>query len=151
MNSRDMSDADSFSDEDLDGRLGDAIRRCLFDSYGCEVPSSEAWARIRGRIEDQLARTNKRGRNWSLRVRTAPLAQALVLIALLVVFRVGLDSSLGLPQEIVVPTIVTESSAVSSPVYVGAEDALSGLRLMRSSRELTIMDYRLAPFVEIGP
>jgi len=131
----------------LDSGLDDLIRRALRASIGREEPSPKVW---RGIVENIGAQASKKQRTprGPLHLRSAALAQAVVLITFLLVFSFSLDTSYHVYQTAYRPTPTICMVEDLSPFASGLDDMLSGLRLARSARRLTVLDYRLAPFVE---
>jgi len=131
----------------LDSGLDDLIRRTLRTSIGREEPSSKVW---RGIVEDIRAQAGKKQRahRGLLHLRSAALAQAVVLITFLLVFSFSLDTSFHVYQTAYQPTPTFSLLEDLSPLGSELDDMLSGLRLARSARKLTVLDYRLAPFAE---
>lgn len=124
------------------------VRRTLRESVGREEPSPEVWRGIVKSIEARGEKKHQRTRKGPLHLRSAALAQAVVLITLMVVFSFGLDRGFHVSQTARQPTptasVIEDLSALGS----GLDDMLSGLRLAGMAREMTVMDYRLAPFVD---
>ena len=131
----------------LDSGLVELIRWTLRESIGREQPSPKVW---RGIVKDIRAQAGKKQRNrrGPLHLRSAALAQAVVLITFLLVFSFSLDTSYHVYQTAYRPTPTICMVEDLSPFASGLDDMLSGLRLARSARRLTVLDYRLAPFVE---
>lgn len=131
----------------LDRGLDDLIRRTLRASIGREEPSPKVW---RGIMEDIEAQASKKQRTprGPLHLRSAALAQTVVLITFLLVFSFSLDTSFHVYQTAYQPTPTICMVKDLSSFKIGLDDMLSGLRLARSARRLTVLDYRLAPFAE---
>ncbi len=132
----------------MNGGLDRLIRRTLRESIGREEPSPRVWRGIVKRIEAQAGERLQRTRTGPLHLRSAALAQAVVLVTLLLAFSFGLGRSFETPQGAHRPTPTTSMVRALSPFGTDLDDMLSGLRLARSARRLTVLDYRLAPFAE---
>jgi len=132
-----------------DGALARLVRRALHESVGKEEPSPRVWREIAEGISSQSQTRGRRVSGGLRPLRSAALAQVVVIVALLLAFGFSLDRSYPLPQMRygATPTIGLPER-VSSPGST-LDDMLSGLRLARSARELTVRDYRLAPFAEL--
>ena len=132
----------------LNGGLDRLIRRTLRESIGREQPSPKVWCRIMEGIETQAGKKQRRTRTGPPHLRSAALAQAVVLATLLLAFSFGLGRNFETPQSTYRPTPTMSMLRDLSPFGTDLDDMLSGLRLARSARRLTVLDYRLAPFVE---
>ena len=130
-----------------DSGLDNLIRRTLRTSIGGEEPSPKVWHRIVEDIEAQASRKQRVVR-MPLHLRSAALAQAVVLITFLLVFSFSLDTGFHAYRTTYQPTPTFSLIENLSPLGSELDDMLSGLRLARSARMLTILDYRLAPFAE---
>ena len=124
-----------------------ALRSALRSTYGSERPSSGVWNGIQDGIQGRLAsRDGFLGSRSKL--RSMLMLQGVALVALLAVLGAGLDSEFRGRQASAVMELEAKVASADGPVIIDAEDALSGFRIMRSANEMTLMDYRLAPFVE---
>ena len=133
----------------LDSGLDDLIRRTLRASIGREEPSPKVW---RGIVQDIEAQASKkqRTRRRPLHLRSSALAQAVVFITFLLVFSFSSDTSFHVYQTAYQPTPTFSLVEELSPLRAELDDMLSGLRLARSARKLTVLDYRLAPYAEFS-
>ena len=130
------------------GGLDRLIRWTLRESVGREEPSPRVWDNISRELETEHAETAGGGIKGPVRARSAALAQTVVLVMMLLVFSFGLDETVRVSSEVYQPTPTVRTIEARSSVGTDLDDMLSGLRLNRSAKQLTFMDYRLAPFVE---
>jgi hypothetical protein len=122
-------------------------RWALEESVAGEEPPPEVWHEIRARLEQPKTQFHHR-RKRLLSAQLSWLVQILVLgIIVLLAFGFGLsqgfDFSLG--HEYVVNGTLTPPPGSEEVVKPSADDALSRYYFFQVARELTILDYRLAP------
>jgi len=131
-----------------DADLGRLLRRTLRGSIGREEPSPGVWQRALKEVEAERAESGRACLKGPIHARSATLAQAAVLVAMLLVFGFGIDEGARFTSEVYQSTPTVRTTETGSGRGSGIDDMLSGLRLTRSAKQFTIMDYRLAPFVE---
>lgn len=136
---------EEFSSGDGLGRL---IRWTLRESVGREEPSPRVWDKISRELERERAESAAGQLKGPVRARSAVLAQTVVLVMMLLVFSFGVDETVRVSSEMYQPTPTVRTIEARSSVGTDLDDMLSGWRLNRSAKQLTFMDYRLAPFVE---
>ena len=130
------------------GGLDRVIRWTLRESVGREEPSPRVWDNISRELERERVERAGGQLKGPVRARSAALAQTVVLVTMLLVFSFGVDETVRVSSEVYQPTPTMRTIEPRSSVGTGLDDMLSGLRLNRSAKQLTVMDYRLAPFVE---
>lgn len=127
--------------------LGNLVRRTLYDLVADRVPSERVWHKIRARVVEPRGVPRRRAGLLRL-LRPGLVVQATILGILLVAFGLGLGGGnskfrMWLAKR---PTPVVEETG-DIPQF-SLDDMLSGVRLARSLKELSIWDYRLAPYVD---
>jgi hypothetical protein len=140
-----MLEENLYQDDEIDA----LVRWALQDSVAGEEPSPEVWRKIRARLEQPKAQFHPR-RKRPLSAQFSWLVQLLVLgIIVLVAFGLSLSQGLdfSLDREYVVNGTLTPQadSEEVAPSSMTDDDMLSGYYSFRTTKELTIFDYRLAP------
>jgi hypothetical protein len=140
-----MVEKSPYQDDEMDA----LIRWALRGSVDGEEPSPEVWHRIRDGLEQPKAQPHpRRGRIFAFQLSW--LVQLLVLgIIVLVAFGLSLSQGLDLPLDheyVINGTLTPQPGSEEKPVLPSTDDdVLSGYYFFQSARELTVLDYRLAP------
>jgi hypothetical protein len=139
-----MIEESPYYNDEIDALVCWALR----DSVAGEEPPPEAWHKIRARLEQPKAQSHPR-RGRALSAQLSWLVQLLVLgIIILVAFGLSLSQGfdLSLDHEYVVNGTLTPQPDSEEVVSSSTDDdLLSGYYFFQSAKELTILDYRLAP------
>lgn len=128
-------------------QLGHLIGQALRDSVANADPSPEVWCRIQTEIAESRPVPRRRWEGLPRLLGLGPLVQATILGVLLLVFAMELGSESKFRMWVTErPTPMAR--VVDDVLQFGTDDVLSGVRIARSLRELTLWDYRLAPYVD---
>ena len=114
--------------------LGQLIRQSLRESVERAEPSPLAWQQIWSRVRRMSAAQGSQPRPRRVWASLAPLAQAVVISALLLAFGLGVDRNAAVPRRSLVARPTPTAHTASSPAE-RSEDMLRGYMLFRRQPE----------------